>query len=89
MGSLLVLGAFVVFMFAGIRIALRSRSKFGRLVAIGITTWIGVQAMINIMVTVGALPTKGITLPFVSYGGSSLMMCMLSVGVMVSVARDS
>ncbi len=89
LGSLLVLGAFVVFMFAGIRIALGSRSKFGRLVAIGITTWIGVQAMINIMVTVGALPTKGITLPFVSYGGSSLMMCMLSVGVMVSVARDS
>ena len=89
LGSLVVLGAFVVFMFAGIRIALRSSSKFGRLVAIGITTWIGVQAMINIMVTVGALPTKGITLPFVSYGGSSLMMCMLSVGVMVSVARES
>jgi len=89
LGSLLVVGAFVVFMFAGIRIALRSSSQFGRLVAIGITTWIGVQAMINIMVTVGALPTKGITLPFVSYGGSSLMMCMISVGVMVSVARDS
>jgi len=89
LGSLLVLGAFVVFMFAGIRIALRSSSQFGRLVAIGITTWIGVQAMINIMVTVGALPTKGITLPFVSYGGSSLMMCMLSVGLMVSVARES
>ncbi|MEX0768533.1 MAG: putative lipid II flippase FtsW, partial [Microthrixaceae bacterium] len=89
LGSLLVLGSFVVFVFAGIRIALRSSSQFGRLVALGITTWIGVQAMINIMVTVGALPTKGITLPFVSYGGSSLMMCMISVGVMVSVARES
>ena len=88
-GSLVVLGAFVVFMFAGIRISLRARTRFGRLVAVGITTWIGVQALINIGVTVGTLPTKGITLPFVSYGGSSLMMCMLSVGVLLSVARDS
>lgn len=87
-GSLVVLGAFVAFMVAGTRIALRTRSEFGRLVAFGITTWIGVQALINIGVTVGTLPTKGITLPFVSYGGSSLMMCMLSVGVLVSVARD-
>ncbi len=87
-GSLVVLGAFVVFMVAGARIALRTRSEFGRLVAFGITAWIGVQALINIGVTVGTLPTKGITLPFVSYGGSSLMMCMLAVGVLVSVAHD-
>ncbi|MDQ2678560.1 MAG: putative lipid II flippase FtsW [Actinomycetota bacterium] len=86
-GSLIVLGAFVVFMLAGIRIALRTDDRFGRLVAFGITTWIGVQALINIGVTVGTLPTKGITLPFVSYGGSSLMMCMLAVGVLMSVAR--
>jgi cell division protein FtsW len=87
-GSLVVLGAFVAFMVAGTRIALRTRTEFGRLVAFGITAWIGVQALINIGVTVGTLPTKGITLPFVSYGGSSLMMCMLSVGVLVSVAHD-
>ena len=87
-GSLVVLGAFVAFMIAGTRIALRTRTQFGRLVAFGITAWIGVQALINIGVTVGTLPTKGITLPFVSYGGSSLMMCMLAVGVLVSVARD-
>jgi cell division protein FtsW len=87
-GSLVVLGAFVVLMFAGIRLAIRAESRFGRLVAVGITTWIGVQALINIGVTVGTLPTKGITLPFVSYGGSSLMMCMLGVGVLLSVARD-
>ena len=86
-GSLVVLGAFVVFMLAGLRIAMRTRDRFGRLVAFGITTWIGVQALINIGVTVGTLPTKGITLPFVSYGGSSLMMCMLAVGVLMSVAR--
>ncbi|HTO00593.1 MAG TPA: putative lipid II flippase FtsW [Microthrixaceae bacterium] len=88
-GSLVVLGAFLVFMFAGVWIGLRCRSRFGRLVAFGITTWVGVQALINIGVTVGALPTKGITLPFVSYGGSSLLMCMLAVGVMSSVAREA
>jgi len=87
-GSLVVLVSFVVFMVAGARIALRTPSEFGRLVAFGITTWIGVQALINIGVTVGTLPTKGITLPFVSYGGSSLMMCMIGVGVLVSVAHD-
>ena len=86
-GSLVVLGAFVAFMVAGARIGMRSSTDFGRLVAIGITAWIGVQALINIGVTVGTLPTKGITLPFVSYGGSSLMMCMLAVGVLLSVAR--
>jgi cell division protein FtsW len=75
-------------MAAGIRIALRTRTEFGRLVAVGITTWIGVQAMINIGVTVGTLPTKGITLPFVSYGGSSLVMCLLATGLLVSVAND-
>jgi cell division protein FtsW len=87
-GSLVVLGAFVVFMGAGVRIALRTRTDFGRLAAFGVTTWIGVQAMINIGVTVGTLPTKGITLPMVSYGGSSLILCMVATGLMVSVAHD-
>lgn len=87
-GSLVVLGAFVAFMAAGIRIALTTRSRFGRYVAFGLTTWIGVQALINIGVAVGTLPTKGITLPFVSYGGSSLVMCLVAVGVLAAVARD-
>lgn len=87
-GSLVVLGAFLVFMGAGVRIALTTRTDFGRLVAFGITTWIGVQALINIGVAVGTLPTKGITLPFVSYGGSSLVMCLVAVGVLSAVARD-
>lgn len=88
-GTLVILGSFLVFIFAGLRIGLRCRSMFGRLVAVGITTWVGVQAMINIGVTLGALPTKGITLPFVSYGGSSLLMCMAAVGIMWSVAREA
>ncbi len=87
MGSVVVIGLFVAFMVAGCTIALRTRNAFGRLVAFGVTTWIGVQAMINIGVTVGTLPTKGITLPFVSYGGSSLLMSLFGVGILLSVAR--
>lgn len=86
-GSLVVLGAFLLLMAAGIRLALRCPTRFGRYAIFGIVTWIGVQALINISVTVGALPTKGITLPFVSSGGSSLTMCLLAVGVVVSLSR--
>jgi len=88
-GSLIVLGLFVVFMAAGCAIGMRARTGFTRLVAFGITTWIGVQALINIGVTVGTLPTKGITLPFVSYGGSSLLMSLVGVGILLSVAREA
>lgn len=88
-GSVVVIALFVGFMAAGCSIALRAQSRFGRLVAFGVTTWIGVQALINIGVTVGTLPTKGITLPFVSYGGSSLLMSMFGVGVLLSVARGA
>ncbi len=88
-GSLLVLGLFVAFMAAGCAIGMRVREPFARLVAFGVTTWIGVQALINIGVTVGTLPTKGITLPFVSYGGSSLLMSLFGVGILLSVAREA
>jgi cell division protein FtsW len=87
-GSVVVIGLFVAFMGAGCMIGLRARTRFARLVAFGVTAWIGVQALINIGVTVGTLPTKGITLPFVSYGGSSLMMSMFGVGILLSVARE-
>lgn len=88
-GSLLVLGLFVAFMGAGCAIGMRVREPFARLVAFGVTTWIGIQALINIGVTVGTLPTKGITLPFVSYGGSSLLMSLFGVGILLSVAREA
>ena len=68
---------------------MRRTDVFGRLVAFGITAWIGFQALINIGVAVGTLPTKGITLPFVSYGGSSLLMSLAGVGVLIAIARDS
>jgi cell division protein FtsW len=88
-GTVLVISLFLVFAIAGCTIAMRRTDVFGRLVAFGITAWIGFQALINIGVAVGTLPTKGITLPFVSYGGSSLMMSLAGVGVLIAIARDS
>lgn len=87
-GTLLVIGAFVVLAAGGIVTAYRSTTIFGRLVAVGATVWIFLQAIMNIGVAVGAFPTKGIPLPFVSSGGSSLFMCLVAVALLVSVLWD-
>ena len=87
-GTLVVIACVVTIMWGGARITLGAKDQFGRLVAVGVTAWIGFQALINIGVTIGTLPTKGITLPFVSYGGSSLIVSLLGVGLLLAVARD-
>ncbi len=84
-GVLLVLGAFAAFVWAGARIARRAQDSFAALVAIGMTTSIGVPAAINAAVVMGMLPTMGFTLPFVSYGGNSLLMCSLAVGILLRI----
>ena len=65
---------FCVITWRGIRIALRAPDKFGALLALGLTTMVAVQAFVNMSVVLGLMPTKGIPLPFVSYGGSSLLI---------------
>ena len=87
-GALVVIGCVVTIMWGGSRISLGAKDQFGRLVAVGVAAWIGFQALINIGVTIGTLPTKGITLPFVSYGGSSLIVSLAGVGLLLAVARD-
>jgi cell division protein FtsW len=84
-GILLVVFAFGVIMHRGYRIAMAARDEFGRMLAVGITLLLGIQASINVGVVVGALPAKGLTLPFVSFGGSSLMACMLAVGILLNI----
>jgi len=86
-GSLAVLALFVVFTLAGISIALRCQDRFGRLLAVGVTTWLSVQALVNIGGVSGVLPITGVPLPFVSFGGSALVSAMVGVGVLISVAR--
>lgn len=87
--TLLVVLGFVVIVLCGIYIAYRARDTFGLLLAIGITLLIGLQAMINIGVVTSALPNKGLPLPFISYGGSNLLMMLTCVGLLISVARQA
>ena len=69
-------------------VALRAPDRFGRLLAAGITAWIVAQAVVNIGGVIGALPISGIALPFVSYGGTALLMAMGSIGVLINIARQ-
>jgi len=85
--TLLIVVAFVVIVLCGIYIAIHSRDNFGLLLGCGISFLIGMQALINIGVVTSALPNKGLPLPFISYGGSNLLMMLICVGVLLSIAR--
>ena len=87
-GTLLVLALFVLLAWGGVRIALRSSTFFGRLLASGITTWLVLQALVNVMVVLGLLPVLGVPLPFLSYGGSALLANVVAVGILVACARE-
>jgi cell division protein FtsW len=84
-GVLVVLGAFAAFVVAGARIARRARDPFALLVAFGMTALVGLPAVVNAAVVMGLAPTKGFTLPFLSYGGNSLLVCALAVGILLRV----
>ncbi|MFV0315667.1 MAG: putative lipid II flippase FtsW [Microthrixaceae bacterium] len=88
-GTILIIGSLIAVVAAGIRIGSRTRDPYGRLVAYGISAWLGVQAGVNVAVAVGALPTKGIPLPFVSSGGTSMIVSLLAVGVLFSISRTN
>lgn len=88
-GILAVLGLFMLLVWRGLRVAMLARDRFGTLLALGCTLIIGLQAFVNAGVVLGLLPTKGLTLPFISYGGSALMVNLSCVGVLLSVAAGS
>ena len=88
-GAVTVTFIFMLFLWRGLRIARNANDLFASLLATGITTLIGLQAFINIGVVIGLLPTKGITLPFISYGGSSIVLSLVSVGILLNVSRSS
>jgi cell division protein FtsW len=87
-GACAIMILYAVFVLKGLQIAGRAREPFGRHLAHGITLLIGLQALINAGVVTGMLPTKGLTLPLVSYGGSSLMVSLLAVGILLAISRD-
>lgn len=84
-----VLLLFVVLFICGLRIASQANDDFGRFTALGITLMITFQALINLAVVTGSMPTKGLALPFISYGGSSLLVCSAMIGILVNVAHTA
>ncbi len=81
--------AFLVVVWRGLRIAYRSQDDYGMYLATGITLLLGIQAFTNLAVAMGLLPTKGLTLPFISYGGSSLVVSCICAGILLSISRGS
>lgn len=88
-GSLLVVALFTTLTIAGTMIARNCADRFGRLAAIGITAWLSVQALVNIGGVVGLLPITGVPLPFMSFGGTALVVSLIGVGILVSIARHT
>ena len=88
-GTTLVVVAFLIYFLRGVRIALRARDRFGFYLALGITLMVALQALINISMVLALMPTKGIALPFMSQGGSSLWLNMLATGVLLNLSYQN
>jgi cell division protein FtsW len=88
-GTLAVVALFLVIAYQGYRIAIKAPDTFSGLLAAGITTWIIVQACINMMVVTALLPVTGIPLPFISYGGSALTINLIAIGILLSISRET
>jgi cell division protein FtsW len=89
LGCIVVVALYLAFIFAGMRVALNCQDKFGCLLAAGITMMIGVQALLNMGVVIGLLPTTGLPLPFFSAGGTSIMIFMAAIGILLNISRSN
>lgn len=89
MGVLVVATLFITIIYRGFKIAMKCEDKFGKFLAFGITFGIAFQALLNLMVVVGLIPVTGVTLPFLSYGGSSLLITLVSIGILLNVSKYS
>ena len=89
LGCMLVIGLMAMLAWRGIRAALGARDGYGFLLAVGITAWLFIQALINMAVITAVMPFTGMPLPFLSYGGSSLFISLLAVGILLSISRDA
>ena len=87
LGTLVVVALFAAFMWQGERIVKRTTDPFGYYLGVGIVTMLGLQAVVNIGVSIGAFPTKGLPLPFISYGGSALIFNLMAVGLLLNISR--
>ena len=87
MGILIVSSLFLIIILKSIKIALNSKEPFGKFLSFGITFGLAFQALLNLMVVVGLIPVTGVTLPFLSYGGSSLLITLCSMGIILNISR--
>jgi len=87
LGILIVAGLFIFILYCGIKIALNCKDSFGKYLAFGMIFQMLIQAVMNLMVVVGLIPVTGVTLPFLSYGGSSLLISMISIGILLNISR--
>jgi cell division protein FtsW len=88
-GAVAVLGLLVALVLLGLRVATRAPDRFGQLAAVGISAWLATETIVNVGAVTGVLPVTGIPLPFISFGGTSLVIDMAAVGVLVGIARRS
>jgi cell division protein FtsW len=88
LGALTLVAVFGLFLWRGVRTARRAPDRFGMLLGLGIVVGIVAQALFNISVVLSLVPTKGIPLPFISYGGSSMMFTLVSVGVLLNISQQ-
>ena len=89
MGVLIVSGLFTFIIYKSIKIALKCEDLFGKYLAFGIIFMLGFQAVLNLSVVIGLIPVTGVTLPFLSYGGSSLLITLASMGIILNISRHS
>jgi len=87
-GSIVVLTAYVVLFAAGVEISASTREPFGKLVALGVVALLASQALLNLMVVMGLFPVTGVTLPFISYGGSSLLASYIAAGLLLNIGQN-
>lgn len=89
MRLMIVLGMYIIFAYRGYKVAMEAPDRFGFLVATGVTTWVACQTLLNIAVNLSLFPLTGITLPFISYGGSSLLSLMIATGILLNISMFS
>ena len=88
-GALIVIILFAMLIWRGITVSLRAKDKFGMMLGVGLTVQIGIQVILNIMVVTNTIPNTGISLPFFSAGGTSLIILLAEMGILLSISRNS
>lgn len=87
-GCTIIILLFAIFVYRGVKIAMTAKDEYGTLLAVGITSIIGIQAIINIAVVTGSMPVTGVPLPFISYGGTALVFNLMAMGILLNISRQ-